>query len=261
MSIMKQFQAGKLEVKVYETRGEMGRSASEEMCAVLRQLLKVKDEVNIIFAAAPSQNEFLEGLVRAENIDWHRVNAFHMDEYVGLDENAPQRFGNFLKERIFGRVPLKSVFYLDGNEDPTKECTRYADLLRRYPTDIVCMGIGENGHIAFNDPHIALFNDPQPVKLVELDRKSREQQVHDGCFGKLEDVPSRALTLTIPTLISAPCIFCMVPGAKKAEAVARTITGEITEACPASILKTHDHATLYLDKNSAANIMDETGVM
>ena len=256
MSLFKQFKAGKLEVKVYETRGEMGRASSEEMCMVLRKLLKMKDEANVIFAAAPSQNEFLEGLAHAEGVDWHRVNAFHMDEYVGLDENAPQRFGNFLKERLFGRVAFKSVFYLNGNEDPKVECNRYAGLLKQYPTDIVCMGIGENGHIAFNDPHMALFNDPQPVKLVELDRKSREQQVHDGCFARLDDVPAQALTLTIPSLASAKYVFCMVPGSSKAEAVARTITGEITEACPASILKTHDHATLYLDKNSAAGITD-----
>lgn len=256
MSHFKRFQAGKLEVKVYKTREEMGRSSSEEMCAMLRQLLEIQDEVNIIFAAAPSQEEFLEGLVHAEGLDWHRVNAFHMDEYVGLDENAPQRFGNFLKEHIFGRVPFKSVFYLNGNEDPTKECIRYTGLLRQYPADIVCMGIGENGHIAFNDPHMALFHDPQSVKLVELDRKSRQQQVHDGCFIRLDDVPAQALTLTIPSLISARYIFCMVPGASKAEAVARTITGGIAEACPASILKAHDHAVLYLDNDSAANIPD-----
>ncbi len=255
MSIIKELQAEKLKVKVYETRKDMGEASAREMSVVLKQLLEEKDEVNIIFAAAPSQNEFLEGLVKAEGIDWKRVNAFHMDEYVGLDTKAPQRFGNFLRERIFDKIEFKSVYYLDGNSNPEEECIRYSQLLKQYPTDIVCMGIGENGHIAFNDPHVAQFNDTEWVKLVELDDKSREQQVHDGCFIRFSDVPAYALTLTIPSLFLAKYIFCIVPDKKKAEAVAQTILGEVTEACPASILKTHDHAVLYIDKNSAADIL------
>ena len=160
-----------------------------------------------------------------------------------------------MRERIFDKIEFKSVYYLDGNSNPEEECIRYSQLLKQYPTDIVCMGIGENGHIAFNDPHVAQFNDTEWVKLVELDDKSREQQVHDGCFIRFSDVPAYALTLTIPSLFLAKYIFCIVPDKKKAEAVAQTILGEVTEACPASILKTHDHAVLYIDKNSAADIL------
>lgn len=249
--------AGKLKVKVYKDRMEMGGAAAGEMSDVLIKLLKEKDEVNVIFAAAPSQNEFLEALVHTKGIDWNRVNAFHMDEYLGFDEKAPQRFGNFLEEKIFGKVPFKTVNYIDGNaDDPEREGLRYAGLLRQYPVDIVCMGIGENGHVAFNDPHVARFDDDVTVKLVELDEKSRKQQVNDGCFSRIDDVPTHALTLTIPALISGKYIFCIVPDKTKKKAVARTITGGIDETCPASILRTHDRAVLYIDRNSADEILD-----
>jgi len=255
MHSVNEIQTGKLRVKIYQTRRDMGNAAADEMTTVLKKLLEVKDEVNIVFAAAPSQNEFLEAVVKTECIEWNRVNAFHMDEYIGLDKNAPQGFGNFLKDRIFNKVGFKSVYYINGNADNTEEeCDRYADLLKQYPVDIVCMGIGENGHIAFNDPHVAAFNDTKLVKLVELDEKSRVQQVNDGCFDKLNDVPTHALTLTIPALISAKYIFCVVPDKAKAEAVAKTVKGSVDESCPASILKTHDNAILYIEKDSAAAI-------
>ena len=255
MNVINVMHAEKLTVKVYETRRDMGIASANEMTTLLKNLLKEKDEVNIIFAAAPSQNEFLEALVNAKGIDWNRVNAFHMDEYIGLDKNAPQGFGNFLRDRIFSKVGFKSVYYIDGNaNNPEEECGRYSNLLKQYPVDIVCMGIGENGHIAFNDPHVALFNDPKLVKVVELDNISREQQVNDGCFGRLSDVPTHALTLTIPALISAKYIFCIVPNKAKAAAVANTIKGNVDESCPASILKTHDNAILYIEKDSASAI-------
>lgn len=257
MKTIKEMTADKLKVKVYEDRKDMGKASAGEMSAVLKMLLKEKDEVNVIFAAAPSQNEFLEALVHTKGIDWNRVNAFHMDEYLGLDEMAPQRFGNFLKEKIFGKVPFKTVNYIDGNaDDPKREGLRYAGLLRRYPVDIVCMGIGENGHIAFNDPHVARFDDDVLVKVVELDWKSRNQQVNDGCFSRINDVPTHALTLTIPALISAKYVFCVVPDTTKAKAIQRTITREIDETCPASILRTHDRAVLYIDRNSAGEMAD-----
>ncbi|MDP2790298.1 MAG: glucosamine-6-phosphate deaminase, partial [Rectinemataceae bacterium] len=247
MKTVKEMMAGTLKVKIYKDRKDMGSAAAAEMSAVLKNLLKAKDEVNIIFAAAPSQNEFLGALIRTDGIDWNRVNAFHMDEYIGLDGNAVQGFGNFLKDRIFGKVPFKTVHYIDGNaNDPEEESLRYADLLKRHPVDIVCMGIGENGHIAFNDPHVARFDDDLSVKVVKLDERSRIQQVNDGCFSRLDDVPMHALTLTIPALISAKYLFCVVPDGTKAKAVGRTITGNIDESCPASILKTHDRAVLYI---------------
>lgn len=249
MNALKELHAGLLTVKVYETRKEMGKRAAEETSAILRRLLREKEVVNMVFAAAPSQNEFLEELIKTD-IEWGRVNAFHLDEYIGLGD-APQSFVNFLKEKIFNKVYFKNTYLMNGNvENPEDECHRYADLLKQYPIDLVCMGIGENGHIAFNDPHIALFNDPEIVKIVELDMACKMQQVNDGCFSSIDDVPNHAITLTIPAIMSARYIFCIVPGKNKASAVAKTLCGEITESCPASILKTHSNAVMYLDTES-----------
>lgn len=246
------FQKDHLEVRIYPTRRNMGESAANDVAKTIRLLLSDKPELNMIFAAAPSQNEFLESLCTYTDIDWHRINAFHMDEYVGLPEDAPQRFGNFLKERIFDKLPFKSVNYINGNSpDLKEECKRYADLLRRYPVDIVCMGIGENGHIAFNDPHVALFNDPDLVKVVDLDDTCRMQQVNDGCFVTFKSVPAYALTLTIPTLMHATRLFCIVPGKTKAWALYHTVTDPISENLPATSLRNHMHAVLYADKESA----------
>ncbi|AXE19557.1 glucosamine-6-phosphate deaminase [Runella rosea] len=247
-----------LHVKLFKTRQELGQNAGEMAAAKIRELLQSQEVVNIIFAAAPSQNEFLDALAQQPEIDWQRVNAFHMDEYIGLSEDAPQRFGNFLKGRFFDKVPLRSVFYINGNvSDPKAECLRYEALLNEYPTDIVCMGIGENCHIAFNDPHIAFFNDPVLVKKVDLDLTSRHQQVHDGCFASLELVPEYALTLTIPALVKAPTVFCMVPAAHKAEAIYHTLVDEITETYPSTILRKHPNATLFIDQDSASQWMKE----
>jgi glucosamine-6-phosphate deaminase len=248
---MKKMMKERLTVKVYDTRQSMGQAAAREVSAKIRELLSQKEEVNMIFAAAPSQNEFLACLAADREIDWSRINAFHMDEYIGLEPEASQGFGNFLRDRLFGKVPLKSVHYLNGNAgDVQAECRRYSELLKAGPTDIVCMGIGENGHIAFNDPHVAKFNDAEMVKVVELDVKCRQQQVNDGCFKTLGEVPQSALTLTVSALFQCDCIYCMVPGKTKAEAVYNTITGEVTEKCPASILQTHKNAVLYIDSDS-----------
>lgn len=169
-----------LAVEQYASRKAMGEAAAKEVAAKIAGLQREKESVNIIFAAAPSQNEFLEALIAAPGIDWRRVNGFHMDEYIGLAADAPQGFGNFLRGRLFGRLPFGQVFYLDGQAaDPQAECARYSALLAEYPADIVCLGIGENGHIAFNDPHVARFDDPVRVKVVDLDDKCRRQQVHD----------------------------------------------------------------------------------
>lgn len=253
--MMKAFRADLLQVEVYETREEMGANAAKEAAVCINEMLKSQDEVNIIFAAAPSQNDFLKALRVDPTVDWHHVNAFHMDEYIGLSEFAPQLFGNFLREAIFNHLPFKEVFYLySGSLTPEENCVRYQSWLDIYPPDIVFMGIGENGHIAFNDPHVARFDDPTPIKVVDLDLKSREQQVHDGCFYTIEDVPSHAVTLTIPALMSARRIFCMVPTSLKADAVKATVEGEISEVCPASILRRHPNATLYCDKQSAGKL-------
>ena len=250
---MRSMQKDLLSVKIYDTRAEMGKAAAMEIRERILSLLEVKDTVNMIFAAAPSQNEVLAALVADREIPWGRVNAFHMDEYVGLSPHAPQGFGRFLKEHIFGLVPFRSVHYIDiSAPDAEEECARYAALLQQYPTDIVVLGIGENGHIAFNDPPVADFQDPLAVKPVTLDDVCRHQQVHDGCFAHIDDVPKTAVTLTVPTLFAGGHLFCVVPAKTKASAVYATLYGEISESCPATILRRHPHATLYLDGDSSA---------
>jgi glucosamine-6-phosphate deaminase len=244
-----------LSVRRYASRGEMGVSAARDVVERMSALLRSKDTINVIFAAAPSQNEFLEALCGDTAIDWRRVNAFHMDEYVGLPEEAPQRFGNFLKERIFARLPFRAVHFLNGNApDPASECARYEALLRSMPPDVVCMGIGENTHIAFNDPHVADFKDRHLVKVVDLDGPCRQQQVNDGCFSSLGQVPTHALTLTVPALFQGAYIFCMVPGVKKADAVYHTLYEPVGERYPSTILRTHAHAVLYLDADSSSKL-------
>ncbi len=240
-------------VKVFPNRDEMGKVASLEASEKIKSLLKEKKEINIIFAAAPSQNDFLRHLIADKEIEWSRVNAFHMDEYIGLDTNSPQTFGNFLKDKIFGQVPFKNVFYIDGQaESPEIECVRYTHLLAKYPIDIVCLGIGENGHIAFNDPPIADFKDPIVMKVVKLDQVCRQQQVNDNCFVTLKDVPTHAYTLTIPALLAADYLYCIVPAGNKAQAVYKTLHDDISEMCPATILRTKKGTVLYLDNESSA---------
>ena len=254
MSLMKTLAADRLEVRVYDTRAAMGEAAGGDIADTICALLKTKEELNMIFAAAPSQNETLAALLARSDVDWSRINAYHMDEYIGLAADAPQRFGTFLKNAIFNRAPFKSVNYIDCTEsDPTAECARYGALLAGVKIDIVVLGIGENGHIAFNDPPVADFDDPEIIKPVALDEICRNQQVNDGCFARLEDVPKTALTLTVPTLFHADYLFCSVPAATKAEAVRRTVTDPaVSTACPATIMRKHPHAVLYCDSDSGA---------
>jgi 6-phosphogluconolactonase/Glucosamine-6-phosphate isomerase/deaminase len=253
--MLKQSQVDTLTVRISENRMQLGSDAANLAAITLRELLKDKDFINIVFAAAPSQNEFLASLAKEKNIDWNRVRAFHMDEYTGLPGHAPQRFGNYLKAHFFDLVPLHEVHYLESDDrDVSAECRRYAELLIQYPTDVVFMGIGENTHLAFNDPHVAKFNDPRMVKVVDLDQACRQQQVNDGCFQQFNDVPTQALTLTIPALMKADHLFCMVPGKTKAEAIFHTLRSDISEQYPSTILRTHPSAVLFIDKDSAALI-------
>ncbi len=250
---MRTFKKNLLNVNIYETREEMGNAAARDIKARILSLLQTRETINMIFAAAPSQNEVLYALATDKEIPWNRINAFHMDEYIGLSADAPQGFGNFLKEHIFGLADFKSVSYIDITaSDAEKECKRYAELLAKYPTDIVVMGIGENGHIAFNDPHVADFNDPKAVKSVELDEICRNQQVNDGCFAKIDDVPKTAITLTVPTLFGGDHLFCIVPAKTKAKAVKATLCDDINEKCPATVLRRHKSAILYLDGDSSS---------
>jgi glucosamine-6-phosphate deaminase len=251
---MRELTREKLKVRIFETRSLMGIAAAEALSQRIRELLETKEYVNIIFAAAPSQNEFLAEL-KGKDVAWNRINAFHMDEYVGLNRDAPQGFGNFLKERLFEKVSLREVHYLNGNAtDLEQECKRYAELLDKNPTDIVCLGIGENTHLAFNDPHVADFNDPKTVKLVDLDEKCRLQQVNDGCFSTLDEVPTHALTITIPALFKAHYAYAVVPGELKANAIYHTLNSKMDENYPSTILRKHKNAVLFIDEGSATRI-------
>lgn len=246
-----------LTVNVYITRQEMGAAAAKHTAAVIREALSRYDTINVAFAAAPSQNEFLSSLVSQSDVNWRRIRAFHLDEYLNLPTGAPQRFSGYLDRHIFRLVPFKEVYYIDpGNGAPPAEiCERYSELLRRYPLHIACIGIGENGHIAFNDPPAANFEDPDLVKVVKLDETCRMQQVHDGCFSSINEVPTHAITMTIPAIMAAKHIVCVVPGERKREAVFKTLEGPVDTSCPASVLRRHPAVTFFFDRASAALIL------
>lgn len=260
-NMVKKIVVGNLKTHFYATRDDMGRAAAQDGGEFIVELLKNKDYVNVIFAAAPSQNETLKYLIEYPGIDWTRVRAFHMDEYVGLDSSAPQCFGNFLNNAIFSKLPFKEVHYLSEFKDSDTICKEYSELLKKYPVDIVFMGIGENAHIAFNDPHVADFNDEALVKLVSLDETCRQQQVNDGCFAKIDDVPTHAVTLTVPALCAAKKLICTVPASTKANAVVKTMYAPIDEAVPATIMRLHDDATMYVDADSGAKAIFQTSVI
>jgi glucosamine-6-phosphate deaminase len=246
-------QKNQLTVKVYSTREALGEAAGREVADLLIKLLSSQQKVNVVFASAPSQNEFLETLSVQPGIDWSRVTALHVDEYIGLAPGGSQTFAHYLRRHLFNRVHPGVVHYLDGSpKDLDVECARYTAMLRENPVDILCAGIGENGHLAFNDPGVADFLDPAMVKVVELDETCRFQQVHDGSFMDIAEVPKRAITLTIPALLTSRWVYCIVPGPSKAEAVKETLCGEITQKVPASILRIHPRSHLYVDTESAA---------
>lgn len=250
MSTVVEKTVDRLTVKVYADRRALGAAAGADVAARIRQLQAEGRNLRMIFAAAPSQNDMLETLVAARGIDWSRVTAFHMDEYIGLAADAPQRFGTYLRQHIFDRVKPGRVHLIDSGNSIDDECRRYGALLREAPIDIVCLGIGENGHIAFNDPPVADFADSQTIKPVPLDDACRQQQVNDGCFPSFAAVPTHAVTLTIPTLLAGAHLFCSVPGATKRQAVQRTLNGPISTECPSTILRRHGNCTLYTDRDS-----------
>lgn len=253
MNTIRYFAKEQLQCFIYETREQMGQAAARDVISTMHMLLAQKETINMMFAAAPSQNEVLAALAASDEIDWSRVNAFHMDEYIGLSPDAPQGFGNFLREHMFQHKPFRSVNYISPEaKDPEAEAARYEALLKENPIDICLMGVGENGHLAFNDPPVADFHDARLVKPVKLDLVCRQQQVNDGCFASLKEVPEYALTVTVPGLMKAPALFCVVPAAAKAQAIHTLINGEITEACPSSILRIQNSARLYLDADSSS---------
>ncbi len=242
-----------LDLEVYPDRPAMGRAAAEAAAGHMRALLRRHAQIRMVFAAAPSQEEFLAALTGTPGLPWDRVTAFHLDDYVGLPPAAPQRFANWLGPRLFDRVPFAAVHRIDGAAaDAEAEAGRYARLLRAQPPHIACVGVGENGHLAFNDPPVADFEDPALVKVVDLDQRCRSQQVHDGCFALLAEVPHKAITLTIPAILSAGHIVCVVPAHSKQEAVRATLLGPVSTDCPASILRRHPAARMFVDKAAAA---------
>lgn len=250
---MSSFTAGQLNVSIYDSRKELGDAAGAAAAEAIRDIIAREGRANVVFACAPSQDATLGALTGAQDIDWRRVTAFHMDEYLGATPDAPHSFRRYLAEHLLGKVPVGRFYGIRAEApDPEAFCRDYARLLTENPPDLCLMGIGENGHIAFNDPPVCDFNDALDVKIVELDLACREQQVADGAFPKLEDVPRRALTLTVPRLMRIPKLIVSVPGRRKQEAVRAAVNGPITTACPASILRTHADARMFLDRESAA---------
>jgi glucosamine-6-phosphate deaminase len=239
----------RLRTVVLPDRHAMGTAAAEHAAERLRGVLAERPRARVIFAAAASQSDMLHALAGEDGIDWSRVDAFHLDEYVGLPKGDPRSFGRWLEDHFWSRVGLGRVELIDGaNPDPDAESRRYGALLDDGGIDLGLLGIGENGHLAFNDPHVADFDDPLTVKPVEIDDTSRRQQVRDGAFASFEDVPRLALTVTMSAILRTRSISVVVPGRQKAEAVARTLDGAIETACPASALRRHPDTVLFLDQ-------------
>jgi glucosamine-6-phosphate deaminase len=248
-------QHGSLHTSVYASNAAMGEAAADEARDIIVAAIKAQGHANIILATGNSQLTFLHALRGLPGIDWKAVNVFHMDEYVGIDPKHPASFPLFLRQHILDIVKPGAFYPVPGQAaDVEAACREYEALLKAHPADLCAMGIGENGHIAFNDPPFADFDDPVWVKVVRLDERSRHQQVGEGHFPNLAAVPTHAITLTIPALLSAKRILCIVPEARKAEAVEKSLLGPLTEDCPASILRQVEHAHLLLDQESAARL-------
>ncbi|MDQ3327861.1 MAG: glucosamine-6-phosphate deaminase [Chloroflexota bacterium] len=247
------FRAGQMQVYVFASGQEMAAAAAANTARAPTAAIEYKGTARAIFATGNSQLGFVAALREQMEIPWEKITVFHMDEYVGIPANHPASFRRWIRERIETAYHPKAVHYIRGDaEDLEAECRRYEALLREAPIDLVCMGIGENGHLAFNDPPVADFEDPAWVKVVELDEACRAQQVGEGHFPTLEDVPTHAITLTVPALVAPRSLQVVVPEVRKAEAVRRAVRGPINTECPASILRNQPHAVLFLDAESAS---------
>lgn len=240
-------------VRVHPDPRTLARSAADRAAAVLRRAVSANSVAHAMFATGNSQLEFIDALVTSTpGVPWADTVVFHMDEYVGVGPDHPAGFQRWIRQRISDRVHPRASHYIDGLGDPEAECRRYADLLAEHPLDLCCLGIGENGHLAFNDPPVADFDDRLDMKVVELDRECRLQQVHEGHFPDIASVPTLALTATIPALLRAGTVLAVVPEARKAEPVRAALTGPVSTVCPASYLRTRDNVTLFLDPGSAS---------
>ena len=245
--------AGLSKVSVFKDRQSMGRVAADQIAGQIAEVARTKASVRMIFAAAPSQTEMISSLLAHADLPWESITAFHMDDYLELPADAPQRFANWLDLHLFSKVRMGEVHRIPAKGTAEEICAKYSSLLSAAPIDIVCLGIGVNGHIAFNDPPVAEFDDRAMVKLVELDQTCRQQQVDDKCFETLADVPRQAITLTIPQLCDAAALFCVVPGQHKRNAVKAALEGPVSTDCPASILRTHPNCQIFLDKEASPN--------
>lgn len=248
------FQAGKLQVNVYSDEQEAGRAAALAAAESIRKLVQAHNHPSVIFATGASQLAMLRSLVERE-VPWNRVTGFHLDEYAGLSINHPGSFRRYLRDHLIAWAQMRKFWEIDGEAtDLVSECRRYAEALREASPQLCLLGIGENGHLAFNDPGEADFDDPEDVKIVQLDKACRQQQAAEGWFAKPEDVPERAITLTVPAIFRVPQLIISVPGIRKARIVRRTLHETISPQCPATILRTHPNATLYLDRESASEL-------
>jgi glucosamine-6-phosphate deaminase len=251
------FTAGTMKLEIHPNRKAASAAAALAAADELRRLEQLGGNIGIIFATGASQIDTLESLTSIPGLPWGRVLGFHMDEYVGLDETHPASFRRYLREKLIDLVPLRDFFEINGNaEDINSFSEEYIRALNLAHPQLCLLGIGENGHLAFNDPHEANFDDPQAIKVVQLDDACRQQQVSEGWFASRDEVPRQALTLTIPTLFRVPKLIVSVPDRRKAEAVRRTLEEPIGTACPSTILRTHPDVTLYLDVDSASELGD-----
>jgi len=241
-------------VHVFLSAQQAGYAAGQAIEEQIVQLQKEKQHIRMIFAAAPSQDYMLEYLSQSKNIQWANIIAFNMDEYVGLAENSPQLFSQYLEKNLFSKVNIREKHTISTKGDVHDEIRRFSEMIENGPIDIVCLGIGENGHLAFNDPPVADFNDPDTVKLVDLDVVCRQQQVNDKCFPTLDEVPSTALTLTIPTLLRGEALFCVVIGAHKKEAVRHALLSPVDASWPATILREHPSCQYFFDKEAYSEV-------
>jgi glucosamine-6-phosphate deaminase len=252
----KYYQIESMKVEVHPTRAAAGAAAARAAAKALTELAKTHDPIGVIFATGASQIETLTELTSIANLPWDKIRGFHMDEYVGIAADHPASFRRYLRERLTEKVKMKAFFEINGNTpDPERTGREYADEIRSSDPQLCLLGIGENGHLAFNDPPIADFTDPVDAKIVQLDVACRLQQTAEGWFSSVEQVPQYAITLTIPALLRVPKLIVSVPGTRKAKIVRRALTEQISTACPATILRTHPDATIYLDLESA----DELG--
>ncbi|NOY78657.1 MAG: glucosamine-6-phosphate deaminase [Calditrichaeota bacterium] len=239
-----------MDVLIFDSKEEMGKEAAQKGADFIRDAIAEKGEANIILATGASQFEMLSFLVQ-EDVDWTRVTAFHLDEYIGLSASHPASFRKYLKERFADKVPIKKFHYVNGEGNPEEECKRLGEIISKHPIDVAFVGIGENGHLAFNDPP-ADFETEEPYIIVNLDDECRRQQLGEGWFASLDDVPRQAISMSIRQILKSKAIICTVPDLRKAEAVKKTLEGPITNRVPASILRQHPQAFLFLDKNSAS---------